>query len=336
VGHAAGLHGPEARVPRERRIARRRILKDLEPLRFGAGHDCTFPAALAAATKTEYDWLMGCSGAAFVTTIDERGWDPLAAAPNDAPTRGRAARAAGVRLDEVPPPYDEEMRALILERVAEAIDTGLPPLIRGLGGPPEYGLLVGYDETAPAFFARTFFDRTDEPQRIGWEAFEDEVRGTPIFLDRVAAPERPDAVRAGVDAALEAADASDRALASWADAVRDDARWSDKAHAGAAAFADHAMRATLVDKRRAAARFLRSARGLFANAPGGDLLRAAESFGYAADAATKGGLGTFDGGVAMRFLDTGHRRAWAKSLDAVREHDREGREALRAARAGVR
>ena len=336
MGHAAGLHDPEARVPRERRIARRRILKDIGPLRFGAGHDCTFPAALAAATKTGYDWLMGCSAAAFCATLDEGAWDPLAAAPNDPATRERAAGAAGVRLDEVPPPYDEEMRSLVLDRVAEGIDTGLPPLIRGLGGPPEYGLLVGYDETAPAFFARTFFDRTDEPQRVGWEVFEDETRGTPIFLDRTSAPDRADAVRAGVDAALSAGDGSDRALAAWADGLRDDARWSDTKHAGAAAFADHAMRAILVDKRRAGARFLRSVRGLFANAPGGDLLRAAESFGYAADAAAKGGLGAFDGGVAMRFLDAGQRRAWSKNLDAAREHDREGREALRAARAGMR
>ena len=96
------------------------------------------------------------------------------------------------------------------------------------------------------------------------------------------------------------------------------------------------MRAILVDKRRAAARFLRSSRGLFPNAPGGDLLRAAESFGYGAEVAAKGGLGEFDGGVAMRFLDVGHRRAWAKNLDAVREHDREAREALAAARTGMR
>jgi len=38
----------------------------------------------------------------------------------------------------------------------------------------------------------------------------------------------------------------------------------------------------------------------------------------------------------MRFIDVGHRRAWAKNLDAVRNHDREGREALGAARAGMR
>src|SRR5439155_842751 len=102
-----------------RRLTKRRILKEIAPLRFGEGHDCSFPAALAAATKTEYDWLMGCSAAAFTATIDEAGWDPLAATPRDPDTLGRAAHAAGVRLDPEPPPYDDEMRELILDRVIE-------------------------------------------------------------------------------------------------------------------------------------------------------------------------------------------------------------------------
>jgi hypothetical protein len=142
--------------------------------------------------------------------------------------------------------------------------------------------------------------------------------------------------RDAIDVAVASGESSDRALESWAAALRDDARWSDTKHAGSAAFADHAMRAVLVDKRRAAARFLRGARGLFPNAPGGDLLRAAESYGYAADAAAKGGTGEFDGGVAMRFIDPGHRRAWAKNLDLVRERDREALEALASARSGMR
>jgi hypothetical protein len=336
VDHAPGLHASEARVPRDRRLTKRHILKDIGPLRLGEGHDITFMYALALASGADYDWLLGSSGAAFTTTIDEAAWDPLAAAPRDAATLERAARAAGVRLDPEPPPYDEEMRALILDRAKEAIDGRLPPLVFGLGGAPEYGLVVGYDEEGPTFFARTFFDKGDDPRRAGWPDFQSEERGGLIFLDKAAPPDRPSALREGVDAALSAAEASDRALTSWAAALRDDTRWSDAKHAGTAAFADHAMRSTLVDKRRAAARFLRAARGLLPNAPGADLLRAAESYGYAADAAAKGGVGDFDGSVAMRFIDGGHRRAWAKNLDAVRESDREGREALTSARAGMR
>jgi hypothetical protein len=336
VGHVAGLHDLEARVPRDRRLTKRRILKDVGPLRFGEGHDTTFPYALALATGAEYDWLMGSSGAAFTTTIDEAGWDPLAAAPRDAETLARAARAAGVRLDPEPPPYDEEMRELIFDRAKEAIDAHLPPLVFGLGGAPEYGLIVGYDEEGPTFFARTFFDKGDDPRRAGWSEFESEDRGGVIFLDKTAPPDRPAALREGIDAALAAGEASDSALTSWAAALRDDTRWSDAKHAGSAAFADHAMRSVLVDKRRAAARYLRTARGLLPNSPGADLLRAAESYGYAADAAAKGGVGEFDGSVAMRFIDPGHRRAWAKNLDTLRENDREAREALASARRGMR
>jgi len=330
------MHLVEARVSRERRLTKRRILKDVGPLRFGEGHDLTFMYALAVATGADYDWLMGSSGAAFTTAIDEAAWDPLAAAPRDSETLARAGSAAGVRLDPEPPPYDDEMRELVLDRVKEAIDGHLPPLVFGLGGPPEYGLVVGYDEEGPTFFARTYFDKGDDPRRAGWSDFENEDRGGLIFLDKTAPPDRQRALREGLDATLAAGDASDRALAAWSAALRDDARWSDAKHAGSSAFADHAMRAVLVDKRRAAARFLRAARGLLPNAPGADLLRAAESCGYAADAAAKGGVGEFDGGVAMRFIDPGHRRAWAKNLDQIREHDREAREALAAARRGMR
>ena len=279
---------------------------------------------------------MGSSGAAFTTTIDENGWDPLAAAPRDPETLSRAARAAGVRLDPESPPYDDEMRELILDRAKEAIDAHLPPLVFGLGGAPEYGLIVGYDEEGPTFFARTFFDKGDEPRRAGWSEFESEDRGGLIFLDKTAPPDRHLSAKEGIDSALSSAKESEHALMSWAAALRDDARWTDPKHTGTAAFADHAMRAILVDKRRAAARFLRTARGLFPNAPGGDLLRAAESYGYAADAAAKGGVGEFDGGIAVRFIDQGHRRAWAKNLDAVLENDREAREALASARRGMR
>jgi len=117
--------------------------------------------------------------------------------------------------------------------------------------------------------------------------------------------------------------------------LRDDARWTDTKHAGTAAFADHAMRVVLADKRRAAARFLRGLRSLFAS-PGGDLLRAAESYGYVVEALEKLGTKPFDASVAMRFLDAGHRRGIAKVLDAVLNHEKEAHDALRAARANIR
>ena len=310
----------------------RKVLGGVAPLRFGEGQECSFPAALAAATKSGYDWVMGCSGTAFEARIDEATWDPLAATPRDEATLARGAAAVGVRLDTVTPPFDDDMRELVLERVKEQIAGGVAPLARGLVGAPEYGLIVGYDDTGPTFLARTYFDRGAEPTRVGWDAFVDADHGAPVFLDPAPKPDRARAALAGIDAGLASADATEAALLAWSAGLRDDARWTDAKHAGAAAFADHSMRTVLADKRRSAARFLRGLRTEFPTRPGADLLRAAESYGYVVDLAQKHGTGAFDASVAMRFADAGHRRGWAKALEAAISHEREATTALRVAR----
>jgi hypothetical protein len=317
-------------------VARSRVLKDIPPLHFGEGRDCTLPACLALATGGEYEWVMGVSGAAFSVTIDAATWDPLAAAPLDDATLSRAAQSVGAKPDIVGPPFDDEMKALVLDRVAEAVDAKLPPLVKGIAGPPEYGLIVGYDEEGPTFLARTFFDKTDKPVKMGWDAFADAEHGLVAFLDRGTAPDRASLARGAVTQAVATAKTSEDALDAWLSGLRDDARWSDAKHAGAAAFGDHAMRTILADKRRAAAKFLRGARGIFSTAPGADLLRAAESYGFVVDACAKIGTGPFDGSVAMRFLDAGHRKAWAKQLEVIIGHEKEAHAALATARDAMR
>ena len=277
---------------------------------------------------------MGASGAAFTAAIDVDAWDPIAAAPLDDATLQGAARGSGMRADPVAPPFDDEMKALVVDRMLEALEAKVPPLARGLVGPSEYGLVVGCDEETPTFYARTYFDKTEQPTKLDWSAFAKD--GRVVFLDRAGAPDRAAIARAAVEGAVAAAEASDRALATWIAALRDDARWTDTRHAGAAAFGDHAMRTLLADKRTAAASFLRTTRALFAGSPGADLLRAAESYGYVADAAKKVGIGPFGASVATRFLDAGHRRSWAKQLEAALGHERDAHDALRAARAGMR
>jgi hypothetical protein len=277
---------------------------------------------------------MGASGAAFTTAIDVDAWDPIAAAPLDDATLTRAARGAGMRADPVAPPFDDDMKALVLDRILEALDAKVPPLARGLVGPSEYGLLVGCDEEAPNFYARTYFDKTEQPTKLDWSVFDKD--GLVVFLDRAGPPDRAAIARDAVEGAVGSAAASDQAIETWIAALRDDTRWTDTKHAGAAAFGDHAMRTLLADKRKAAASFLRTPRALFPGSPGADLLRAAESYGYVADAAKKVGIGPFDGSVATRFLDAGHRRSWAKQLEAALGHERDAHDALRAARAGMR
>ncbi len=312
-------------------MARSRALKDVPPLRFGEGRDCTLPACLAVATGAEYEWVMGASGAAFTTTLDPDTWDPLAAAPLDEATLARGAAAVGMRPDVLSPPFDDEMRALLFDRTAEAIDAKIPPLVRGIAGPPEYGLVVGYDEAAGTFDVRTYFDKTDKPTRIDWSAFADAEHGLLAFLDRTGEPDRARVSLDAVGVAVDASAAGEEALATWLARLRDDARWADTRHAGTAAFGDHAMRTLLADKRRAAARFLRGARGRLSSAAGAELLRAAESYDRVVEACDKVGTGPFDAGVAVRFLDPGQRRAWGRQLEAIAAHEREAHEALRMA-----
>ena len=271
---------------------------------------------------------MGASGAAFTATIDAATWDPLAAAPLDDETLARGANAVGLKPDIVGPPFDDDMRALVYDRVAESVDAKTAPLVKGIAGPPEYGLIVGYDEEGPTFLTRTYFDKSDKPSKVDWAAFADAEHGLVAFLDRGKAPERETVARDAVKGAAASATSTGAALRTWLDGLRDDARWSDTKHAGAAAFGDHAMRTILADKRRAAARFLRSVRTIFATAPGADLLRAAESYSAVAESCAKIGVGPFDGSIAMRFLDQGHRRAWAKQLDAIIANEGEAHAAL--------
>ena len=299
----------------------------MPPLRFGEGRECTLPASIAVATGTSYEWVMGGSGAAFTTTIDAQGWDPLAAAPLERATLERGARAAGMKADAVTPPFDDEMKELVIDRILESLEAKQPPLARGLVGPAEYGLIVGIDDEGPVFYARTYFDKSEQLSKVDWSAFRDEQTGFLAFLDPAPA-ERAQIAREALRRATGESEASQSALNDWLRALRDDTRWSDTKHAGTAAFADHAMRTILADKRRAAAAFLREARSLFSNAAGAELLRAAESYGYVVEAAKKIGTGPFDASVAMRFLDVGHRRAWAKQLEAILDHERAAHAAL--------
>jgi len=345
----------------------RRQILPIPRLRPGEGRECTLPATLAVASGAGYDDLMGASGAAFTAAIDAETWDPLAAAPLDDATLARAAWAAGVRVDRVTPPFDEEMRELVFERVVEAVEAKLPPLIKGAVGPAEFGLIVGYElaRTRPGaeltgederrseersdyedavILVRTYFDRGEEPTRIGLDALAGEGRGEPYFLDRAERPPREALAREGIARATEAATSTEAALRAWLAALRDEARWAPArpqgaqdltergpTHGGAWAFADHTMRTLLADKRRAAARFLRSVRDVFPSRAGAELLRAAEAYGKVADAAERAGVGAFDPAVAMRFVEGGHRRAWAKGLEGAIAHEAEAHDALRAA-----
>lgn len=347
MGDAARRRGTEAGLPGDILTASRRLLRDVPGLRWGVGKDTSLCGALEAAlrptgeTRAEpYDWLMGCSGAAFGIGFDPERWDPSAASPHARVTLERAARAAGARIDRVDPPFDEELRELIWARIVESIDAGIPPLVRGLGGGPEFGVLVGYDTDARVLFARTYAHAEQrDPARLGFDVFAAEAPPVPVFLERTKRPSDAELVREALRQAARIAREGEHdpgesylggiaALEAWIAGL---AAPVPPREAAARAFADWWTRASLHDARRAAARYLRAVRGLFPDRSGADLLRAAEAYGYVADEAAKGGVGAFDAPLVNRFLDPGLRRGWARALERALAHERDAMAALASA-----
>lgn len=285
---------------------------------------------------------MGCSGAAFRVGFDPERWDPSAASPHGRALLERAGRAAGVRIDRVDPPFDDELRELVWERIVETVDARLPPIVRGLAGGPEFAVLAGYDTQGKVLFVRAYGqDERKEPERKSFdEAFGNDPPPVPVFLDRGTARAElelaRDAVRHAAQLAQEREERDDgerwlvgaSALEAWARALAADVPQREGA---ARAFGDWWARAALHDARRAAGRFLRSVRARFSDRVGAELLRAAEAYGYVAEEAAKAGVGAFDGSVVARFLDLGLRRGWAHALERAITHEREAAAALASA-----
>ena len=352
MDHAAGRRGAEDRLPggslKPPIRAPRKLLRRAPRLAWGVGKDITLCGALAAALPGEdeerdarYDLVAGGSGIAFQLRIDDR-WDPSTVSPHDPSVIHAAARSASLRADVVEPPFDDELRALVWERVVECIDADLPPLARGLLGLPEFGVITGYGE-GHVLFARTYGERSDESSRVlADEAFVGDAAATIVFLDRGEGTDEArlarDAIRRGAEvsastsAELDGARlyAGEAAFAAWIEGLLADVPPREAAQR---AFVDHARRVFLHDARRTAARFLRRVRRHFPDRVGAELVRAAEAYAYVADEVEKGGVRPFDASVVARFQDPSIRRGWAYGLERALVREREAIAALRGAAA---
>ncbi len=314
---------------------------------WGEGKDTSLAAALEASARAAgdtredlYDAVMAGSGIAFQLRIDDR-WDPSSVTPYAAGVVERAARAAGLRADVVDPPFDDELRELVRDRLVESVDAGLPPLARGLRGLAEFGVITGYESEGRVLFARTYADHGDEPSRV---SFQDTADTPFVFLERGAAQDEKGVAREAIQRAVEVSTAAtheadgmrlyagEAAFAEWIEALRADVPPREAAQR---AFVDHARRVFLHDARRAAARFLRRVRRHFPDRVGAELIRAAEGYGYVADECEKSGARPFEASVVARFLDPSLRRGWAHALERALAREREAASALGGAAALV-
>ena len=135
----------------------RLVLEGVPKIGYGV-HLCPFPGSLFAALEymgepVDYDYLMGVTGAAFrrFWNRDDGGNVDLSyLAPE---VYDRAAQAIGRELR----PVGTGDRARIRRAVRQSIGKGRPLLAFGIIGPPECGLITGYDHGGKTLYGYSYF-----------------------------------------------------------------------------------------------------------------------------------------------------------------------------------
>jgi hypothetical protein len=140
-------------------------------------HLCPFPGAFYACLKylgdpLDYDILMGVTGAAFrrLWNRDDGGNVDLSYF-GDEPFR-RAFEAAGYEYRVVPPE-----KGAMIQAIRESIARGVPPISFGVIGPPEAGIVAGYQGDGGVLFGWSYFQEGRERYYEKAEWFETMDKG---------------------------------------------------------------------------------------------------------------------------------------------------------------
>lgn len=131
---------------------------------FGRGNECSWAAALTAALQamgisTDYDQVMGVSGACYRLAFCTPDWD-------------YSSVDGLVVYDFAEPAYEafgykvcfedrmeKEQRAEVRKKIVENVSGNKPVLAINLRAAPEWGLICGYKESGKKLFCRTKYDR---------------------------------------------------------------------------------------------------------------------------------------------------------------------------------
>ncbi len=178
-------------------------------------HCCPFPGCLYACLEytgdpCSYDYLMGVTGAAFrrFWNRDDGGnVDLMYLAPEP---HMRAFRALGYTYRTVP----KEKQAMI-DALKETVARGVPAIAFGIIGPPEAGLVTGYDRDGQTFYGYSYFQDASVRgyyELEGW--FEAIEQGSPYGLiligDKVARPPEREVLVLTLEWALDLAQTAAR------------------------------------------------------------------------------------------------------------------------------
>jgi hypothetical protein len=132
-----------------------------------AGYDvhlCPFPGSLSAVLQflggpCDYDYVMGVSGAAFRRFWNRDDGGNVDLSYLEPEPFERILRALGYEFRTVP----RSDKAAMVQAVKESVAEGRPVLATVLVGPPEYGIVTGYDQGGETLIGWSYFQDGSKP-----------------------------------------------------------------------------------------------------------------------------------------------------------------------------
>jgi hypothetical protein len=259
------------------------VLSDVPRIGFNT-HFCPFPGALYAwlqytGDPHDYDELMGVTGAAFRRTWNrDDGGNVDLSYFGDEPFR-RIFGALGYAWRNVPA-EKEAMAAAFMEGLAR----GVPVISFGLVGPPEAGLVTGYDDASGTLWGWSYFQpdsATYYEKRDWFETMEhgSKGKGALVIGEKLATcPASREVVLSTLRWAVDLERTAHRpelpnhvsglaACEAWANALQVDADYpaGDSATLATRVMV-HGDQCMMLEERHDAARYLRRAAGIVAEA----------------------------------------------------------------------
>jgi hypothetical protein len=307
-------------------------------------HLCPFPGALHAYLRyvgnpQPYDYMMGVTGAAFrrLWNRDDGGNVGILRYENEPFRLGFAA--LGYRWHTVPADADQEtMRAAIRESLAQ----GRPAISFGIIGPPEPGLVAGYDEGGEVLYGWSYFQDQRERYYELRDWFETMDKSGEVALLIVGQngqprPSEREVLVSTLQWALDLARTAERpnlpehlsglaAYDGWADGLEVDADYpADDRETMFWRVVIHGDQCVMLDERHEAARFLRRMKVVVPPQAAAHMEEAATLYDRVADLGAPLWPWPIDpkAGAMQALADPGTRRGLAAHVRAARALEEE-------------
>jgi hypothetical protein len=303
-------------------------------------HLCPFPGALYAYLQytgdpQPYDYLMGVSGAAFrrLWNRDDGGNVGILRYENEPFRQAFAALGYGWRT--VPADADKDT---MLAAIQACLAQGRPPISFGIIGPPEPGLVAGYDEGGEVLYGWSYFQDQREHyyEQRGWFEAMDNSGGVSLLIAGEKEDGRPserEVLASALRWALDLERTAHRpnlpehvcglaAYDGWADGLEVDADYpADDGETMFWRVTIHGDQCVMLEERHQAARFLRRMRSYAPGRAAAHMEEAAALYDQVGDRVAPLWPWPIDptAGAVRALADTDTRRELAGHVRAARD-----------------